>query len=211
MRVSAAGLALIQSWEGIVDGDPSTVLLDPYIDMVGIYTVGWGHVLLTADGKQINTNVFGKAKAKTLATQAMIRMFGKPAITREQAVSLLQADIREFEDAVGAMVAKDTAQHQFDALVAFAFNVGKAGLKSSTLLKLHNAGKRGVGALDVPNLIATSKAQKAPTNIPQGFTSWSYASKKWVRGLFRRRCSEALVYGGMEGSQAYKQVQAYAA
>ncbi|AXQ69204.1 endolysin [Caulobacter phage CcrBL9] len=211
MRVSPAGLALIQAWEGIEDGDPSTVLLDPYIDMVGIYTIGWGHVLLTPAGQQININVFGRAKAKTLATQAMIRMFGVPAITREKAEELLRADIVSFENAVAGMVAKDTTQNQFDAMVAFAFNVGKTGLSKSSLLRLHNAGKRAVGTLDVANLIATSKAQKAPTNIPQGFTSWSYAAKKWTRGLFRRRCSEALVYGGMPGAQAFKQVQAYAA
>lgn len=211
MRVSPAGLALIQAWEGIVDGDPSTVLLDPYIDLVGIYTIGWGHVLLTPAGVQINVNTFGKAKAAKLAKEAMVRMFGAEAITRAKAEELLRADITSFEDFVSGIVAKDTTQGQFDALVAFAFNVGKQGLAKSTLLKLHNAGKRTVGTLDVAGLISTSKAQKAPVSIAQGFTSWSYASKKWVRGLFRRRCSEALVYGGMPGAQAFKQVQSYAA
>jgi lysozyme len=39
-EINQAGLDLIKSFEGILDGDPSTSNLDPYLDPVGIWTIG---------------------------------------------------------------------------------------------------------------------------------------------------------------------------
>jgi len=33
------------SFEGIPDGDPSTVKIDADLDPVGIWTIGWGHAI----------------------------------------------------------------------------------------------------------------------------------------------------------------------
>ena len=44
---------LIKSYEGIMDGDPSTINLDPYLCPAGYWTIGWGHVVLDQQGNQI--------------------------------------------------------------------------------------------------------------------------------------------------------------
>src|SRR3990167_2624175 len=44
-EINKAGLDLIKSFEGIPDGDPTTVNKDPYLDPVGIWTIGWGHAI----------------------------------------------------------------------------------------------------------------------------------------------------------------------
>jgi lysozyme len=36
---------LIKAFEGIPDGDSSTVNIDAYLDPVGIWTIGWGHAI----------------------------------------------------------------------------------------------------------------------------------------------------------------------
>lgn len=61
-------------------------------------------------------------------------------ITQAQADELLRKDLKEFVDAVNSLVKVPVNQNQFDALVIFAFNVGKQGLAKSTLLKKLNAG-----------------------------------------------------------------------
>lgn len=91
---------------------------------------------------------------------------------------------REFEPGVEAAVTSGATQAQFDALVAFAFNVGLGNLKSATLLKLHNAGDH-----------AGAAAQ---------FSRWNKAAGKPMKGLSRRRAAEAAVYRGVGAQQAIK-------
>ena len=68
-----------------------------------------------------------------------------------------------------------TSQHQFDALVSFAYNVGVANLQNSTLLRLHRAGD-----------YEGAQAQ---------FIRWNKAAGKVLNGLTRRRQAEAALYG----------------
>ena len=95
-------------------------------------------------------------------------------ITEAQAEAFLREDLRRFERAVIRLAPK-TTQNQFDALVAFSFNVGEGALGGSTLLKLHNAGK-----------YAEAKAQ---------FARWNKAAGRVMNGLTRRRAAEAELYG----------------
>lgn len=69
-----------------------------------------------------------------------------PPITMAQAVAQFRLDIRRFEDVVNKVVAVPLAQHEFDALVSFTFNVGAGALAASTLLKYLNAGRRDEAA-----------------------------------------------------------------
>ena len=112
MRLSENGLKLIQAWEGIVDGDPSTVNYEPYICPARVYTVGWGHALTTPSGQIIDVDVFGSVKARELARQAMQRQFGKQAITLDQCRDLLRNDVARFEKAVDKMVIGGATQAQ---------------------------------------------------------------------------------------------------
>ena len=79
---------------------------------------------------------------------------------------------RNVEAALGGAA---TTQHQFDAMVSFAYNVGVGNLKSSTLLKKHKAGD-----------YAGAKAE---------FAKWNKAAGKVMAGLTRRRTAEAQLYG----------------
>ncbi|MDE5930053.1 MAG: lysozyme, partial [Muribaculaceae bacterium] len=70
-------------------------------------------------------------------------------VTPAEAEALLRSDLRYFEAEVGRLTAAvRLSQHQFDALVSFAFNCGAGALKSSTLLRkvLADAADPGIGA-----------------------------------------------------------------
>ena len=204
MRLSENGLKLIQAWEGIVDGDPSTVNYEPYVCPARVYTVGWGHALTTPSGQIIDIDVFGSARAKQLAREAMQRLFGAQAITLNQARDLLRQDVTRFERAVERMLGaaiNTTTQAQFDALVSFAFNCGEANFRTSSILRLHVAGRRAA-QIDRMGLYRASVNKASPTTIPIAFVRWSNSNGRWMLGLFRRRMSEAMIYAGMEASEA---------
>lgn len=67
-------------------------------------------------------------------------------ITRQQAEDLFTGDVRRIEAAIHSVVPR-ASQQEFDAFVAFAYNIGPAGFKGSTVVKRHNAGDRQ-GAAD---------------------------------------------------------------
>lgn len=81
-----------------------------------------------ADGSQKYSIGYGHSGAKA-----------GQVITRAQADALLLQDIAKHEAAVTAAVTY-ASQRQFDALVAFSYNVGTAGMQNSTAVELHNAG-----------------------------------------------------------------------
>ena len=106
MMISPAGVDLVKQFEGCK--------LTAYQDVVGVWTIGYGHT----DGvKQGNT------------------------ITQEQADQLLTDDLHETSSAVSNLLKVEVTQSQFDALVSLAFNVGVNAVANSTLLALVNAGK----------------------------------------------------------------------
>lgn len=145
-EINKAGLELIKSFEGMV--------LKAYPDPGSggdPWTIGYGHT--------------GPDVYKGLV------------ITEAQADELLRADLRKFEDAVFRLVGWHATDNQFSALVSFAFNVGagEGGLKTSTLLRKHNAGD-----------YAGARAE---------FARWNRAANKVMAGLTRRRAAEANLYG----------------
>lgn len=81
-----------------------------------------------------------------------------------------RSDLATAENAVNTKVTYDIAQHQFDALVSFTFNVGTSNFGSSTLLKKLNAGDVSVAA--------------------DQFDVWIYAGGKVLNGLVNRRAAE---------------------
>lgn len=122
----------------------------PYRCPAGILTVGYGHT-----GADVTPEM---------------------RLTYAQAEALLRSDLRHFEQEVSRLTASVTlTQHQFDALVSFAFNCGTGNLKSSTLLKK---------ALANPN----------DKSIATEFKRWTRASGKVQPGLVRRRDDEAKWY-----------------
>ena len=55
--------------------------------------------------------------------------------TQEEAENMLAEALEEFEDYVKNYVESELQQNEFDALVAWTYNLGPANLKESTMLK----------------------------------------------------------------------------
>jgi lysozyme len=201
MNISAEGLALIQSFE--------KCSLTPYIDAVGVWTVGWGHALTTSSGQEINTKTFGTTLAQQLAQAAMMRIFGAPDATQQQADSLLTTDLTSREAQLSAQVAADTTQSQFDAMFSFTYNVGIGNFAISAVKRLHNAGNREVGQISLGDLYQDAVNHVSSTNMPTAFVHWSEGGGQFYLGLFRRRIAELLVYSGWDAAKAYQTAEAF--
>lgn len=163
-RNLSKAIDLIKSFEGILDGDPSTVNLDPYMCPAGYWTIGWGHVVRDPQGRPIK----GKDKKQRA------RDVYPDGLTMIEAEVLLGDDIRRFSAGVERLIKVEISDAQFCALVSFAFNVGVGALERSTLLRLINQGD-----LD-----------KAPAQ----FLRWTKAGGKELAGLKRRREAEIKVW-----------------
>lgn len=118
--------------------------LKAYKDVAGIWTVAYGH---TGDD-----------------------VYEGLEITQAEADDLLAEDLKHFEEGVSSCVKVPVTDDQFSALVCFAYNVGLAALRSSTLLKLLN--------------------QKKYVEAANQFLRWNRAGGKIVKGLANRRKAE---------------------
>ena len=98
--------------------------------------------------------------------------------TQEQADEMLVDDLFEFEKYVHKYVNVPLDQNQFDALVAWTFNLGPTNLRESTLLKRVN--------------------EERFSDVPTEIRRWNRASGEVVQGLVRRRAAEALLWQGQE-------------
>lgn len=126
MKISDNGIDLLIEFEGT--GPIKNGKLQPYKDVAGLLTIGYGH-LLTESEKSL-----GKLLINGNPTQ-----YGN-GITKEQAISLKKQDLVRFEKAVNEAVKVELNQNQFDALVCFAFNIGDGAFKKSTLVRKLNEG-----------------------------------------------------------------------
>ncbi len=123
--------------------------LEAYLCPAKIWTIGYGHTRTAKPGM---------------------------VITEEQAEALLRADLVDFECAVNHAVTVPLQQHQFDALVSFAFNVGASAFRGSTLLQRVNAERWTEAAAE--------------------FDRWTRGGGKVLSGLVRRRQAERAMFEG---------------
>ena len=100
-------------------------------------------------------------------------------ITQDEADALFDKDILRFDLDLARYVGNVTKQHQWDALISFAFNLGLGALKNSTLYK-------------------KLKINPDDPTIPSEFKKWCKARVNGelvsLPGLVRRRNAEALMY-----------------
>ena len=145
MRTSAQGVELIKHYEGL--------RLKPYTCPAGIPTIGYGSTQYP-DGRKVT-------------------LVDRP-LTEDEADSLLASTLVPFETAVGRMVEVEITQRMFDALTSFAYNLGSAALRGSTLLKKLNQGDKAGAAGE--------------------FQKWVKASGVVLPGLVKRRESERKLF-----------------
>lgn len=145
-NISENGLSLIKSFEG--------KYYEGYLCPAGVWTIGYGHTGET----------LGRSSPKGMR------------ISDADIDKLLKEDMARFEKAVLRSVVVPLNQHQFDALVSFAFNVGAGALATSTLLKKLNAGDYA-GAAE--QFLVWNKATNPQTK-----------KKVALAGLTRRRQAE---------------------
>jgi lysozyme len=94
--------------------------------------------------------------------------------TKEQCDEAFLRDMETFEAAVRRLVTVPLEQYQFDSLTSFTYNCGEGNLAKSTLLKKVNA--------------------QDFKGAAQEFHKWNKANGKVMKGLTRRRASEALLF-----------------
>ncbi len=96
--------------------------------------------------------------------------------TQEEAETMLAEDLVEFEDYVKNYVESELQQNEFDALVAWTYNLGPANLKESTMLKELNSGNF--------------------EEVPRQMKRWNRAGGEVLDGLIRRREAESRLFKG---------------
>ena len=122
-------IELIKAFEGIPDGDPSTVNLDAYLCPASVWTIGWGHAVMD-----------GGAQLKGPAAKARARALYPGGITHGQAEALLRGDLVPRAASVSSLLKVTVDNGKFGALMALVFNIGAGNLAASTLLRKLNAG-----------------------------------------------------------------------
>ena len=132
--------------------------LESYKCAAGVWTIGFGSTSGVEEGMEIS---------------------------QERADMLLLEDVEVFEETVNNLVEVDLEQNQFDALVAWTFNLGSTNLKNSTLLKVLN--------------------DKNYEGVPEQIKRWNKATvdgeRQVLEGLVRRREAESLLFTGEDWSK----------
>jgi len=128
-----------------------------YLDSVGVWTIGYGHT-----GPDVHAGLVW---------------------TDEQVEAAFAKDLERFERAVNEAVKVPIPQHAFDALVSFAYNVGVGAFKSSTLVRVLNAGD-----------MAGAARQLDRWHIPAEITSRRNGEREQFKGTaFQARIHEEVV------------------
>lgn len=146
MRISEKGLNLIKKYEGFSS--------KPYMCPANVPTIGYGSTYYP-NGTKVKISD------------------GK--ISEEDATQILEYIAqKDFGSAVNKFVIVDLTQNQFDALVSFAYNIGRTSFENSTLLKLLNRGEYEAAA--------------------EQFEKWNKSGGRVLSGLTKRRFDEQKLF-----------------
>jgi lysozyme len=152
LRMGPAGLELVRAFESCMKAmSDRKGNFTTYTDSAGVLTIGWGH------------------------TNHHLPRFASGAIwSRAECDAALACDMMTFERHVHDLCHVPLAQHEFDALVSWAFNTG--GPARATLWKKLNAGQKRA--------------------VPGELAKWNRAGGRVLAGLTRRRKAEGLMFAG---------------
>jgi|TARA_A100000172_G_scaffold80509_2_gene70270 lysozyme len=125
--------------------------LKAYQCSANVWTIGYGHTRGVKEGDEISA---------------------------DKAEYILLEDLIEFEKYVDQLVTVSLNQDQFDALVAWTFNLGPTNLKESTML------------------LRLNEAQY--DDVPAQMARWNRSGGEVLEGLNRRRKAEGLLFQGLD-------------
>jgi len=123
MKTGIKGINLIKEFESLHDGDLKQVGLQPKMCPAGIWTEGYGRAM------RDNKGLFIKGSASKTLAYSSISIHNE-----EEAVKALMEDLKPREQLVIQKIKVPLTQNQFDALVAYFYNIGF----SDTMVKLIN-------------------------------------------------------------------------
>ena len=146
-QLNQAGLNLIIKFEGCI--------LHPYLDQVHIPTIGIGMTYYPGTGKKVTMQ--------------------DPPITQQQANEYFLEISKPYASIVHIATVPILTQNQFNALFCFCYNIGIAGFKNSTVLKLVNQ-------------------HITDDRLKQAFLMWDKADGQVLEDLVERRTKEYETY-----------------
>ena len=96
--------------------------------------------------------------------------------TKKKAEAMLDKELKEYEGYINDLVNVQLNQNQFDALVAWIYNLGPTNFRTSTLRK--------------------KLTPETMDEVPREIRRWNKANGEVLKGLVRRREAEALLFQG---------------
>lgn len=126
-------------------------VLNAYQCPAGKWTIGYGHIKGVKEGD---------------------------TWSQSHAEYMLDVELEEYEGYINDLVNVQLSQCQFDALVAWIYNLGPTNFRTSTLRK---------------KLLPESM-----DDVPREIRRWNKANGKVLNGLVRRREAEALLFQGKD-------------
>ena len=118
-------------------------------------TIGYGHLIAKTDWNKY-----------------------KNGLTKVKAGTLFEKDLAPFVRKVKNKVTANITQNEFDALIIFAFNIGKTGFSGSSVLKLVN----------------NPGAKTVYSSLKKAWMAWNKSQGKDSQGLINRRKAEWQIY-----------------
>lgn len=140
-----------------------SVHLNPYDDQTGKPTSVWIKGAMIGYGHLIPSSEWDTYK---------------DGIDAAQAEALLRSDLQPAENAVRRNITVNLQQHQYDALVVLAFNIGINGFAGSSVVLLVN----------------DPSATTAYSSLEAAWKAWNKSQGKVMQGLNNRRDAEWLTY-----------------
>lgn len=121
-------------------------------------TIGYGHLISESEWPQ----------------------YSGRSINQLEADYIFSEDLVPFESAVMGAISNSfqLLEHQFDALVMLAFNIGKGGFSNSSVVKLIN----------------DPSANTSYDDLESAWMAWNKSQGKVMRGLINRRGAEWQIY-----------------
>jgi lysozyme len=163
MKASKQLLEMLKHHEG--------VRYKPYLCPGKLFTIGVGHVMYPEQAK-IPSTVEGMARRAAWP----LRPEDNRTWTKEEVDELLAKDVVRFERGVLRFISVPLKQHEYDAIISFAFNLGLGTLQRSTLRQALNRGDKK-GAME-------------------SLRKYNKAGGKVLRGLDNRRKDEEALFLG---------------